>query len=150
MLLRIFVAMPRIAQNQVNDSELEVRSQTAANPTPEQVDLVLESVIINNSPFHPRLDAFNASLYLPDAGPEHPFFIIETPEFVAGKRSEITLQQTVKIQDMDQFIEYTKRALINDTFMVGMSGTTDLHQGAFPVVNVNFTKLINTTGTSAG
>lgn len=141
------MAYPKIAQSQVKNAELEVTAQILTDPAPNSAHVVLTSIVKNPSIFHPTLDAFNASLYLPDAGPQKPFMMVEVPSIKAEKVAGVKIDDhAAMIVDMDQFVEYNKRTLQRRVYDVGMSGTTALHLGSFPVTHVNFTKTVSMNG----
>lgn len=121
-------------------------TQHVSNPTPNSVFLALGSVIENPSRFRPVLDSFNASFYLPDAGPDRPFGYLTMPRVHATRRVPITVSQTMEIVDMDQFILYNVRTLNQEAYEVGLTGRTGLKLGGLPKTNVNFTKFVTVRG----
>ncbi|KAF2099372.1 hypothetical protein NA57DRAFT_55343 [Rhizodiscina lignyota] len=145
-LLLIFVGFPRIAQNGVSDSKLNITSQAVSNPTPKSVDIDLVSIVSSSSSFHPTLDSFDAALFLPAAGSDHPFGHLTIPSLKAAKNSTVTVNQTMQIVDMEQFINYNEQVLSNETYQVTLKGRTALHEGRFPVTHVNFEKTTTLKG----
>jgi hypothetical protein len=139
------VAFPRISQNGINDSTLEVKSLVLSDPTPDSFHLKQTAVIGNKSPYHPRLDAFNASLSL--AGPViKPYAYVELPAIFASDPATTVIDQDVKITDIDQFANYTNTVLSSETLSLAINGRTALHEMQFPTTTVNYNKVIEMKG----
>ncbi len=142
-ILSIYVAFPRISQNDINDSTLTVTSLVLSNPTPDSFHLVQTSTIRNASPYHPNLDAFNASLSL-DGG--NPYAYVELPELHATKQAISIVNQDVKITDMDAFTVYNVAVLNSEQVKVDVYGQTALHEMRFPSITVDYRKTATMQG----
>ena len=99
-----YVAFPKIAQHGINQSELTVNSLILSNPTPNSFHLSQNSTITNNSPYHPQLDAFNASLSL--QGTNTPYAYVELPHLHATQSGTNLIDQDVSITDLAAFTAY--------------------------------------------
>lgn len=146
-LLIIFVGMPNIAQRGINDAELDLESQVVTNPRPGVVHINMTTISHNKMIFHPTLDAFNASLFLENTMPDiKPFGYITIPKLTARASTPVVVDQELVIADQDQFAKYNIMVLNSATYRVAVRGKTNLHLGAFPVVPVNFNKVITSKG----
>lgn len=146
-LIIVFVAVPHIAQDQLNKSDLNITNQVVANPTPQTVDLTLDSVASSNSSFHPTLDSFDAALFLENTEPNIlPFAYITIPTSKAGKHVEIHASQTVNISNMDQFVAYNKLVLQAEEFRVAVRGKMPVKLSGVPKFHVNYNKAVTLKG----
>ena len=139
------MAFPRISQNGINDSTLEIKSLVLSDPTPNSFHLKQTAVIGNQSPYHPRLDAFNASLSL--AGPTiKPYAYVTIPEIFASETATTVIDQDVTITDLDQFNVYTSSVLSNESISLAIEGKTGLHEMRFPTTTVDYNKVVAMKG----
>jgi len=146
-MLLTYVAMPKIAQHDVDGSELRLDVQVVSDPKPDSVSLHIVNTATSHSLFTPMLDGFNVSLFLENTEPDiKPFGILSLPSMHATKTFSTTVDQVMQIIDMEQFIEYNKLVTSSEKFRFAMRGRTQLHLGALPVVSVDFNKAIETKG----
>lgn len=144
-MLSIYVGIPNIAQDSINDSTLEVTSQEVTNPRPDQIYLKLVSIAKSDSAFHPKLDGFVAQLSLED---KEPFIEINIPDAQTNKKFEIKVEHEVKILNEDRFTEYTKTALGTEKFKVKLDGKTKLHQKGLDPIDITYKKTVEMKGAS--
>jgi hypothetical protein len=141
----VFVIFPRVAQSAVDASTINITSMALRNPTPDSFDLDLVSVLGSKSAFHPQLDAFNASIYLP--GSSTPIMSIEIPAVKAHDGAVTTITgQHVAITDIEGFTKYTSAVLAMETVTFQLLGRTGLKQGSFPKTVVNYNKTVTMAG----
>ncbi|KAL8875591.1 MAG: hypothetical protein Q9198_006072, partial [Flavoplaca austrocitrina] len=137
----VYVAFPRIAQNGINDSTLEIESLTLSNPNPNSFHLQQTAKLTNHNRYHPRLDAFNASLSV--GGAENkPYAYIELPAVHATETTYTNIDQEVQITDMDAFIDYNTQLLTQESVDLVVKGRTKLHEGRLPATTVDYEKTI--------
>jgi len=149
-LLLVFVGMPNIAQNGINDAQLTLQSQTVTNPTPSSVQIQMVTVSRSKSSFHPWLDEFQAALFLQNTEPNiKPFGYITIPRVKADAVSTITVNQPLEIADQVQFAAYTKLVMMNKEYSVAIRGRTGLKEGSFPKTTINFNKVVTSPGLNA-
>ena len=120
-----------------------MQSLILSNPTPDSFHLVQTSVIGNGSPYHPNLDAFNASLSL-DGG--KPYAYIEVPAVHATAQATTVVDQDVTITDLDAFIDYNINVLQNAEVKLDVKGRTALHEMSFPTTHVDYDKTATMKG----
>ncbi|KAA8576003.1 hypothetical protein MFRU_033g00340 [Monilinia fructicola] len=149
-LCLVYVAMPKIAQDGVNDSSLEITQLNFTNPTPDTIVLSQVGTLHSPSMYTPTLDPFNASSYLVTNGQyaSTPMVIIPLPKIHAlHPQSSISVEnQEVSIVSIDALSDYTTAVLSNEYVTTALVGKTKLHEGALPVINVHY----NQTSTYKG
>lgn len=117
------------------------------NPTPNSFELDLVSTLGSGSSFHPQLDAFNASVYLP--GSAAPIMAIEIPAATARDGAITTINgQHITITDIDGFTKYTAAVLGMQTVTLLLQGRTGLKEGSLPKTTVNYNKTVTMNGMS--
>jgi hypothetical protein len=115
------------------------------NPTPDSFDLNLVSVLGSKSSFHPQLDAFNASVYLP--GSSAPIMYIQIPAVKAQDGAVTTIEgQHITIADIEGFTKYTAAVLGLETVTLLLRGKTGLKEGSLPKTTVDYNKTITMNG----
>lgn len=134
----IYVGFPNIAQDGINDSSLEIQSIKLTDPTPNSFHLEQTAIVGSNNSYHPRLDAFNASLGLD--GTNLPFAYIELPAIHATKEATSYVNQTVRIVNSDAFEDYNMQVLGSKNYKVQVKGKTKLHEMRFPTTTVDYNK----------
>ncbi|KAL9603892.1 MAG: hypothetical protein Q9219_000830 [cf. Caloplaca sp. 3 TL-2023] len=145
VLCLVYVAFPRITQNAVNKSGLEIQSLTLSNPTPDSFHLEQTSLVTNHNRYHPRLDAFNVSLSV--AGSEDkPYAQIELPKAHATERTTTHVDQDVQILDIESFTDYNTQILTKEIVDVIVKGRTKLHEMRLPVTTVDYHKTLHMRG----
>lgn len=144
---RIYVGMPNISQKGIDDAKLDLKSQVVTNPRSGAVHINMVTTAENKMVFHPTLDEFKAALFLENTLPDmKPFGYITIPKLHAGRMETITIDQELEVVDPQQFALYNIAVLNSETYRVAVRGRTNLHLGAFPVVKVNFNKVITSKG----
>jgi hypothetical protein len=133
--------MPRIAQSGVNDSSLSFYSLQFLNPTPDTVTLTQLANLHSPSMYTPTLDPFTAGLWLVTNGTfgPTPFTNIDLPSIHAEHQTNVsTVGQVLNILDEDQLAEYATQVLTQENVTTALTGRTKLHEGALPVIFVNY------------
>ncbi|KAF1812396.1 hypothetical protein P152DRAFT_466711 [Eremomyces bilateralis CBS 781.70] len=147
VLLIIFVAFPKIAQKEVNKAEVVLVSEVVTDPTPDSVQLKLVSRVLSDSKYHPKIDAFEAALYLEDTLPDIiPFVYVTIPEMISKSDVTAVVEQRVTIANQEQFARYNKLALASEKFNIGLQGRPKIHVGKLPVTTVDFNKIVESKG----
>ncbi|CAI6331524.1 unnamed protein product [Periconia digitata] len=139
----IYVAIPNKAQSDLNASTLEVDRQEVTQPTPDSVELALDSTARSSSSFHPIIEGFRAAFYLEG---QEPFVYADIPETKAEAVTSIKVRQNVKIANMDAFKEYNKVVIGSEEFTVLFSGKTKVRQSGLSAISVDYNKRITMKG----
>ncbi|KAH8815935.1 hypothetical protein F5884DRAFT_202321 [Xylogone sp. PMI_703] len=141
-LCLVYVAMPKIAQRGVNDSSLEFTEINFTEPTSNSIVLAQNAILHSPSMYTPHLDPFNASLFLVTDGvyAESPMIVVPVPGIHAlHPRSNVTLAPTnASFVSLDQVTAYATAVLSQENVTTALVGRTRLHEGALPVVTVNY------------
>lgn len=136
--------MPKIAQDGVNDSSLEITQLNFTDPSPQTIVLSQMGTLHSPSMYTPTLDPFNASSYLVTNGQyaSTPMVIIPLPKIHAlHPSSVITVQnQELSIVSTDALSDYATAVLSNEFVTTALVGSTRLHEGALPVITVKYNK----------
>ncbi|KAL8774247.1 MAG: hypothetical protein Q9209_000998 [Squamulea sp. 1 TL-2023] len=145
VLCLVYVAIPRISQDGVNESTLEIQSLELSNPTANSFHLKQTAKLTNHNKYHPRLDAFNASLSVGGAE-DRPYAYVELPKVHATETTYTHVDQEVQITDMDAFIDYNTQLLTKESVDLVVKGRTKLHQMRLPATTVDYHKTISMKG----
>ncbi|KAI2793271.1 hypothetical protein POX_b03324 [Penicillium oxalicum] len=140
----IFVGYPNIAQDQVNDSTLNITSMIIADPTPDSFRLIQTQVLGSKSSFHPKIYSFLASVSL--AGAARAFTSVQVPEVTSRDGVEISMNQTVDLSNADAFGDFAKSVMLQEEVQLEISGRPQLQQGSLPKTTVNYDKTVTMKG----
>lgn len=117
------------------------------DPTPSSIHLRQEEILHSDSEHHPRLDAFNASLFLEDTLPDiKPFAYVNVPPVHSTGAARILIDQNLQIADMRQFARYTALVLGSEQYRLGIRGRTGLKQGGFRKMTVDYNEVVTLKG----
>ncbi|PQE08992.1 pre-mRNA processing factor 4 protein [Rutstroemia sp. NJR-2017a WRK4] len=149
-LCLVYVAMPKIAQDGVNDASLEITELKFTDPTANSVVISQKGILHSPSMYTPTLDPFNASSYLVTNGTygAEPMVMIEMPRIHAHHpQGPVSVdQQNVTIMSLDQLSAYTTAVLSSEYVTTALVGKTRLHLGSLPDTTVHY----NQTSTYKG
>lgn len=140
-LALVYGAMPHIAQHGVNESSIEFTALQFLDPSMNTITLNQNATLHSPSMYTPTLDPFNASLYLVTDGvySAEPMTYIQMPSIHAlHPESNDTLSQQVPIANLAILTQYATEVLTNENVTTALVGKTKLHEGALPVVTVNY------------
>ena len=141
----VYVAVPRISQDGINDATLEFKSIVITEPTSKSIHVAQDAVVHSSSSYHPTLDAFNVSLSMVGG---QTYGMLELPASQSGDSVATHVEQTVQLTDLDAFTQYNLALLTNKTFMPRVNGSTWLHEGSLPATYVIFDKSASINGES--
>ncbi|KAL8925629.1 MAG: hypothetical protein Q9172_002133 [Xanthocarpia lactea] len=141
----IYVAVPRMSQDGVNESTLEIQSLELSRPTADSFHLRQTAKLTNHHRYHPRLDAFNASLSV-EGAEDKPYAYVQLPAVHATETTFTHVDQEVQITDMDAFIDYNTQLLTKDSVDLVVKGRTKLHLMRLPDTTVDYHKTVNMKG----
>lgn len=143
-LLLLYVIYPKIAQSNLNNaSTLTVNELVLSNPTSTGFHIFQNSTIKNTAPYHPQLDAFNATLAL-NGG--KPYTSVHIERLHAAPSTTVVIDQDVTISDLDAFTAYNQAVLNQDNVEVAISGSTTMREMAFPPTIIQYDKTTSMNG----
>ena len=140
---RVYVGYPNIAQDDVNESKLEVESISITDPAPDSFHLNQTQVLRTDSVFHPHFYEFNASASL--AGSGEPFTVVQIPPMKANDGTVINVDQDVQL-DGDAFGNFSTAIMLNEKVDLNLFGRPRLKQGALPKIGVVYNKTVTIKG----
>jgi hypothetical protein len=135
-----YVAYPKIAQDGINDSTLDIKEMIITNPTPEAFTLEQTQVIGSDSPWHPKIFEFDSDVSL--AGAPKPFSRVTVPSVQSKDGAVINFKQTVALTDAKAFSDYTTAVMLNEEISLNIFGKPDLKQGGLPTTQVTYNKTV--------
>lgn len=143
-LILLYAVYPKIAQSNINNaSTLNVTQLVLSNPSSTGFHLFQNATIENTAPYHPQLDAFNASLAL---GGGQPYATIEIGHLHAAPTTIAVVDQDVTITDLDAFTAYNNAVLNQESVDVIVDGHTTMHEMAFPATVIQYEKTTSMKG----
>jgi hypothetical protein len=98
------------------------------------------------SQYHPTLNPFNASIYLP--GSDLALYSFQTPTTVAVDGVFEHVLQRVSIANQDEFLKFSTQLFLNETLTVWLKGQGTLKEGGLPTTSVNWDQEIYINGES--
>ncbi|KAJ5754017.1 uncharacterized protein N7511_008170 [Penicillium nucicola] len=136
----VYVAYPKIAQDAVNDSTLNITEMVISNPTPDSFQLNQTQVLGSKSPYHPHIYEFDAAVSL--AGAAAPFTTVRVPGVKSVDGVQIHVDQMVDLSDTAAFGDYATAVMLNEQVELNIYGTPGLKQGALPKTTVTYNKTV--------
>ncbi|KAL2787511.1 hypothetical protein BJX66DRAFT_353335 [Aspergillus keveii] len=140
----VYVGYPRIAQDGINSSTLNVTSMEITSPTPSGFHLHQVQVLGSDSIFHPTLYEFNAAVRFP--GNTNSMLNITVPNLKANDGATIDVDQDVTLQDSDAFADFTKAMMLQEEVSLNIYGKPCLKQAGLHTITVMYNKTITMKG----
>ncbi|OGM45567.1 hypothetical protein ABOM_006463 [Aspergillus bombycis] len=131
----VYVGYPNIAQDNINDSKLEVKSMAISEPTPDSFHVDQQQVIWTDSMYHPTIYSFNASVGLLGAAP---FGIATIPQLKSRDGVEVHVDQRLDLTDASAFGDFAIAVMQNEYVDLNVYGRPDLKQGGLPKITVTY------------
>jgi hypothetical protein len=143
----IFVAVPKIAQNKVNDAELTIESIVASNTQADNFTMSVNSTIRLGSYTAATIEGFEGVMYLEDAEDKTPFARLNFPQTTGDKLQVVNISQFTPIVDKAAFTRFNTALLLNETIRVTVQGDTKIHvKGLSKAYGINFKKIVTLQG----
>lgn len=118
-----------------------------SDPSPTSVHLRQEEILHSRSSRHPRLDAFNASLFLESTLPDiKPFAYVNVPAVKATGAVPVDIDQRLQIADMEQFTRFTMLVLGSEEYRLGIRGRTGFHLPRVRKLMVDYNEVVTLKG----
>jgi hypothetical protein len=141
------LAVPAIARHDLDKATLELISQFAVNPSPDSLDLQMVTLSHSYASYHPRIEAFEAALFLEDTEPYiQPFGYLNVPSIISGSNTTINIQQRLQIIDSEQFGRYNLMVLQSKEYRVALRARVTIKELAFPKATLDFNKVVTSPG----
>lgn len=143
-IFSVYVAYPKIAQDAVNDSTLDIKQMVISDPTPESFRLNQTQVLGSKSSYHPQIYEFDAAVGL--AGGAAPFATVIVPGVKSNDGTEVHVQQNVDLLDSDAFGDFATAVMMNEVVALNIYGRPGLKQGSLPKTTVTYNKTVMMKG----
>jgi hypothetical protein len=132
--LSFLVILPAIAQRLVDDASVPIESVLVLNPTPNGVTFSLSASLNVPLGLAVRVDTFNLSLFNREVKPRTPYVTVPLESIHLKGKSNITISnQTIQIQDQDQFTSFLATAVYSKRFTLSVYGKTTAHLGKLKI-----------------
>ncbi|KAL1970458.1 hypothetical protein VTN77DRAFT_4102 [Rasamsonia byssochlamydoides] len=143
-LLVVYVAYPRIAQNDVNASTLNITQLVITDPTPDSFHVNQTQILGNKATYHPTIYAFNATISL--VGATAPIAYALVPQIQANDGEVIHVAQTLQLSNPSAMADFSKAILNDEEVELNFYGRPDLKEGGLPTRVVTFNKTVTLKG----
>ncbi|OAQ98635.1 hypothetical protein LLEC1_06933 [Akanthomyces lecanii] len=147
ILMTIFVAVPRIAQDKINQAKLDIVAVKITQATPDSYQMIINSTISTDGTVKANIDPFAGDMYLEDTDDKTPFAVLNFPPTNANKHSNVNVDQHVEIKNMDAFNKFNTWFVNNETLKIGIQGKTKVQpNGLSKKYDVTFHKVLEVKG----
>ncbi|KAE8353018.1 hypothetical protein BDV28DRAFT_115330 [Aspergillus coremiiformis] len=140
----VYVGYPNIAQGNIDDSALEVKSMVISDPTPNSFHVNQTQIVKTKSIFHPTIYSFNASVGL--LGAAAPFATVTIPQLKSRDGEEVLVDQRLDLTDVSAFGDFATAAIQNEYLYVNVYGKPELRQRGLPKITVAYNKTATMKG----
>lgn len=145
--LIIFVGIPKIAQNKINDAELHIDGIIVSKTEPEKYNMAVNSTITTDGSVHADIEPFTGIMYLEDLEPHEAFASIDFPATTSAKYTEVNVSQPVEVTNMKAFTTFNTWLLANETLKLTIEGDTKVRvKGISKSFGVTFKKTVDLKG----
>ncbi|KAI6785662.1 uncharacterized protein J7T54_005996 [Emericellopsis cladophorae] len=145
--LVIFVGVPNIAQDKLNEAELDIQGVNILNTEPNKFLMEVNSTITTDGSIHADVDAFTGRMYLEDHEPHVAFATLDFPETSADKMQVVNISQEVTVADMDAFVRFNEWFVERETLRLTIEGETKVKPaGLDRKYGVTFKKTLDVKG----
>ncbi|KAJ4272041.1 hypothetical protein NW762_000751 [Fusarium torreyae] len=143
----ILVAVPKIAQDKINDAELEIQAVRILETEGDAYLMEIDSTITTDGKIHAKIDPFEADMYLEDWPPHVAFATLNMPKTNSNKHQVVNVSQHVKIADLKEFTRFNVWFHNNETLRVTVEGRTKVKPSGLPrKYGVTFKKTLELKG----
>ncbi|KAE8150308.1 hypothetical protein BDV25DRAFT_113166 [Aspergillus avenaceus] len=139
----VYVGYPNIAQSDIDDSTLEIKSMDISDPAPDSFKLNQKQAIGSDSAFHPVIYDFDADVSLLGAAV---FATVQVPQVKSRDGAEVIVDQRVGLKDVSAFGEFAKAVMLNEDIELNIYGKPNLKQGSLPKITVTYNKTVSMKG----
>lgn len=144
MAKRVYIGYPRIAQDAVNRSTLNITRMAFSEPTPNTIRVNQTQVLGNKAIYHPKIFEFNATITL--VGSSAPLAVVVVPQSQAEDGAVIHFDAVLNLQDINAVTNFSRAVLSSEEFQLNVFGRPQLQEGPLPKTTVTFNKTITMKG----
>ncbi|EEA21337.1 hypothetical protein EYB25_007393 [Talaromyces marneffei] len=140
----VYIGYPRIAQDAVNRSTLNITRMAFSEPTPNTIRVNQTQVLGNKAIYHPKIFEFNATITL--VGSSAPLAVVVVPQSQAEDGAVIHFDTVLNLQDINAVTNFSRAVLSSEEFQLNVFGRPQLQEGPLPKTTVTFNKTITMKG----
>ncbi|KFY08373.1 hypothetical protein V492_06285 [Pseudogymnoascus sp. VKM F-4246] len=141
----VLVGFPRIIQDKVNSSTLNIDGISVTNSKTNTALISINSTVSSSNSIPAVIDAFDAVMYLEDKLPHTPVMTLKMPQTKTGL-AIVNVTQEISGADKQPFIDFNSWYLWNESFPVTIEGETLVHVKGLKAAKVTFKKTITLKG----
>ncbi|KAL1840800.1 hypothetical protein VTJ49DRAFT_7699 [Mycothermus thermophilus] len=143
----LLVAVPKIAQQKLDEAELFLDGLTVTETTPTRMIMSINSTIKTDGSVHADIAAFEGIMYLEDLEPHTPFAKIQFPATTSAALQTVNVTQTLDIEDLAALTTFNTWLANNESVRVTVQGDTTVRVKGIPRdYGVTFKKTLTMTG----
>jgi hypothetical protein len=143
----LLVAVPKIAQQKLDDAELILDGITVTNTQGQNMTMSINSTIKTDGSVHADIEGFVGDMYLEDHNPHTPFARINFPATTADAFQTVNVTQFLPIHDVEALTIFNTWLLANQTLRVTVQGDTNVRvRGISRNYPVTFKKTVTMPG----
>lgn len=144
---RIFVGVPNIAQDKINDAKLNITGVNVLDTQAKTFTMEINSTIKTDGSIHANVDPFEGAMYLDALGESSTFSTVDFPKTNANKHQDIKVSQHIDIPNMDTFTTFNTWFVNNETLKITVDGHTKVKpSGLDRKSKVHFKKTVEVNG----
>lgn len=128
----LLVAVPKIAQQKLDEAELIVDGITVTDATPTRMIMSINSTIKSDGKVHAKIAPFEGVMYLTDLEPHTPFARINFPETTSAALQTVNVIQVLTIEDVAALSTFNKWLTLNESVRVTVEGDTTVRVSGIP------------------
>ncbi|RMJ25695.1 hypothetical protein PHISP_03426 [Aspergillus sp. HF37] len=141
----VYVGYPKIAQEEVHASDVNVTKMAMSDPTPDSFHINQTQILHLDSMFEPTLFAFEANASI--AGRDSHFATVTIPQITAVDGQLIHVNQDVSLQDtVHEFGDFCKAIVLNEEVDLRLYGKPELQVQVLPVITVTYNETVTLKG----
>jgi len=145
--LTIFVGVPDIAQDKINDAKLEIQGVNILQTESLKYRMEINSTITTSGGISAHVKGFKGVMYLEDLPAHTPFTNLDFPPTNANKHQMVNISQEVEITDLEAFDVFNIWFQNNKTLNVSVEGHTSVKPAGLETwFGVHFKKTVNING----
>lgn len=143
----IFVAVPKMIQDKLNESRLTIEGVIVSNPRSNALTMSINSTIYADDGVHATIGGFKGAMYLEDLPGQEPFAHFDFPATETASVITVNVTQDLTISNMDALITFNTWLLANETLRVTVEGRPTVRlRGLARNYEADFRKTVQVNG----
>ncbi|ORY62172.1 uncharacterized protein BCR38DRAFT_347157 [Pseudomassariella vexata] len=143
----LLVAVPKIAQQKINEAKLHVDSIVVTNTRPNVLNMAINSTITTDGKVHATIAGFQSTMYLMDVDPPLAFATLDFPQTKSDALMVVNISQELTFDNLDAVKTFNAHLLSKEKINVKIEGDTNVRvSGIARNYPVSFSKNIEMVG----